>query len=51
MHTWNSTNTGKDYFDFELIPCDQQFYEDNKDAYKFSWIVSSANETLIEFQL
>jgi hypothetical protein len=50
MQNWNSTNIGNEYFSFELLPSDQQYYDENKDGYTFSWIVSSANETNIDFQ-
>jgi hypothetical protein len=50
INQWNSENKGKEYFKFELIAGDEEFYNDNAEGYLYSWNITSATETTITFQ-
>ena len=47
---WNSTNEGKNWFEFDLVHGGEYFYQDNIDGYEYSWYVLNATSTTITFQ-
>ena len=46
---WNSTNEGKNWFEFDLVHGGEYFYQDNIDGYEYSWYVLNATSTFITF--
>jgi hypothetical protein len=46
---WNSTNVGKEYFDFSFLPGDEKYFSDNVEEYKYEWTVTNTTKTTITF--
>jgi hypothetical protein len=47
---WNSTNIGREYFEFMLVPGNDIYYKENEEKYLYAWNITNTTKTTITFQ-
>jgi hypothetical protein len=50
ISSWNSTNIGREYFEFTLVPGDAIYYKENEEKYQYMWNITNTTKTTVTFQ-